>query len=1070
MANCEKQTGRISFICTLFLILLASIVSATPYFGAVSPGLQFPPDNRIGEKCDDVGPCIYDIARIMELSNISIVGLHFCGWQNAEPEDPGDGPRKFDWTVLDRANGPFIELARKKGALPIAYIQFDVPRWAKSFEGTPRYWKLAEGFMEAVIKHFNEMGVYYFIFENEPDLLGFTCESWPDRYMDRLKRVYRIAKKVDPRNKIIAGNLSGLTFEELYKRGLKDYSDVIGFHPYSNEEGEGIDIDRAQALHRIMAKYGDGDKPIYFGEGWSGFSSGKYPGRESHLIPPSAEEVYSLRSLMIDGYQLLTTKTDKWDPSWLLGATFFTLNDWYGAMYWHERAVPHYDEKGRLLYYTVDGYNIGLDLSPGYAECGLCDYYGNPKDDIMHVFPGNGLSLANPGFELVFADGSPMGWKASDDVIISDFAHFGARSIILPASEDKKGIISQRTVRGSIKGGKSYSLSFWVRSDEKTPWILPNEKPNPLLSVKLVWYNSSDKPVKETQFDTIHAPLQWEHHLLRGIAPRPATSVEVVFEATGKGGVYLDDVVISGSSAFVRPTVLEGIVRDSNVRPIPGATVSLEGMVLRTDSQGRFRIEGILPGAHRIKAQKPGYRSFTLRDLVILPGKSHYCVLGIAPLGVEDIKAEVPPEGGRVILHWEAPPIPDLAYYKIYRSQKEGKLGLPIAKNLTTTTYIDQNVTNGITYYYTIRTVTRDGAESDNINQVSAKPVNIYLPFNVRVIETGKDGELLISWKNPSFSDFSHIRIYRSTSEGELGALIADNVEGEKYLDKGLQNGITYYYTVHSVSSTGRESTNTDQHSGVPSYMDFKIATPSIEKGDNSLTLTLPILNTGAESITPAFISLTLQDESGDTLWQGDLTPYSSPIPPGKQEQYKYTLTSPKVTQASKLLIDAGFFATDKNIIPNGDFEQGEEYADYWLLWHDTTRVPHVALDYKDFISGKRSVRIDIENAKGRISLNSRKGDAIVGESYTAGWWWKTGGNFGVDKAFNINNDWNFLHHFTTWMHMIKSFKAPSSQLQVSLFLSANSDTYGKESVWFDNIFIVRSVYYKETTKEVPLQ
>jgi hypothetical protein len=82
-----------------------------------------------------------------------------------------------------------------------------------------------------------------------------------------------------------------------------------------------------------------------------------------------------------------------------------------------------------------------------------------------------------------------------------------------------------------------------------------------------------------------------------------------------------------------------------------------------------------------------------------------------------------------------------------------------------------------------------------------------------------KTGTLNISWTNPTDLDLSHIRIYRSTVPGELGDLAYDNVIGTYKQDTGLALGTTYCYTLRSVDLSGNESTNTDQHSGVPAAL-----------------------------------------------------------------------------------------------------------------------------------------------------------------------------------------------------------------------------------------------------------
>ncbi|MFH1784754.1 MAG: gliding motility-associated C-terminal domain-containing protein [bacterium] len=87
-------------------------------------------------------------------------------------------------------------------------------------------------------------------------------------------------------------------------------------------------------------------------------------------------------------------------------------------------------------------------------------------------------------------------------------------------------------------------------------------------------------------------------------------------------------------------------------------------------------------------------------------------------------------------------------------------------------------------------------------------------PTNVNVVDATTGGKLNLSWVNPASLD--HIHVYRSTTAGSTGTLVHDNITGETLSDTGLTNGTTYYYVVRAMNSSGTESTNNDQYSGVP--------------------------------------------------------------------------------------------------------------------------------------------------------------------------------------------------------------------------------------------------------------
>ena len=71
-------------------------------------------------------------------------------------------------------------------------------------------------------------------------------------------------------------------------------------------------------------------------------------------------------------------------------------------------------------------------------------------------------------------------------------------------------------------------------------------------------------------------------------------------------------------------------------------------------------------------------------------------------------------------------------------------------------------------------------------------------------MSTGSSGQIRITWENPPRENFSYLRIYRNTAAA-LGSLVAPRVSGASYTDQGLEDGVTYYYAVRTVDSSGTE-------------------------------------------------------------------------------------------------------------------------------------------------------------------------------------------------------------------------------------------------------------------------
>ena len=81
-----------------------------------------------------------------------------------------------------------------------------------------------------------------------------------------------------------------------------------------------------------------------------------------------------------------------------------------------------------------------------------------------------------------------------------------------------------------------------------------------------------------------------------------------------------------------------------------------------------------------------------------------------------------PQTGGKLNLAWTNPTDADLASVKIYRSETQGSLGSLVATVTSSTVYSDTGLTNGTTYYYTLRAVDTSGNESYNTDQHSGTP------------------------------------------------------------------------------------------------------------------------------------------------------------------------------------------------------------------------------------------------------------------------------------------------------------------------------------------------------------
>lgn len=334
---------------------------------------------------DDQGPPVEVLFPIYEKSGATAA---FVGgsWGAAQPMDPGQGESTYDFSSFD--NQLFMKSAKTK----IAGVHLD-NQWADKIKETDpeRYWKLVEAFVTAFAKHANSRGVKHFhVPGNEYNLLGRP--DWAHLYVEPLKHIHKGIKAASADNIVIAGNLSHGGDDEvqaLYDAGAKGCFDVLDIHAYSNDPRTGVDIFQVVTAHRAMVRNGDADKKIFLGEGWGPARS--VPGivRKSPEEPPSPAEIEAMRQFVENGYRNMLTERDIYDPKWLLGAKFFTMNDNWGGGNWKKRAKP-VDETGdgKPDYVMLDGYRFppDINLEPTFYNGGLVDFYGKPKADLMDNF------------------------------------------------------------------------------------------------------------------------------------------------------------------------------------------------------------------------------------------------------------------------------------------------------------------------------------------------------------------------------------------------------------------------------------------------------------------------------------------------------------------------------------------------------------------------------------------------------------------------------------------------------------------------------------------------------------
>lgn len=219
----------------------------------------------------------------------------------------------FDWAHADMV----VDHARAQGLTVVARIDF-VPEWARPEDTTFRYLDEEHyddygDFIYAFVDHFKGR-IRHFIIWNEPNL-SFEWGYRPvdaESYTRLLKIAHRRAKEADPQALVLAAGLGptlagegdewGLNdleyLQRMYDAGAKDYFDMMAIHSYGWKfppddpaAADKINLARAELIHQVMVRNGDGDKKAIITEGgWN-----DHP-RWTKAVRPSQRIQYTLRA------------------------------------------------------------------------------------------------------------------------------------------------------------------------------------------------------------------------------------------------------------------------------------------------------------------------------------------------------------------------------------------------------------------------------------------------------------------------------------------------------------------------------------------------------------------------------------------------------------------------------------------------------------------------------------------------------------------------------------------------------------------------------------------------------
>ncbi|MEK6276379.1 MAG: cellulase family glycosylhydrolase [Actinomycetota bacterium] len=197
------------------------------------------------------------------------------GWASLEPRRR----RISAWHV--RLADRCVNLARARGVEVLGTLLWS-PAWAnrgRDQATPPRRASDFAFFAKWAARHFRGRVAAWEIW-NEPNDQGFWRGS-PRRYVRLLRAAYPAIKAGDRNALVVFGGLAhndDRFLARAYAAGAHGAFDVMATHPYQGDappetEDGGGDwwlLNHVPVIHDLMARYGDGGKPVWFTElGWS---------------------------------------------------------------------------------------------------------------------------------------------------------------------------------------------------------------------------------------------------------------------------------------------------------------------------------------------------------------------------------------------------------------------------------------------------------------------------------------------------------------------------------------------------------------------------------------------------------------------------------------------------------------------------------------------------------------------------------------------------------------------------------------------------------------------------------
>jgi fibronectin type 3 domain-containing protein len=165
------------------------------------------------------------------------------------------------------------------------------------------------------------------------------------------------------------------------------------------------------------------------------------------------------------------------------------------------------------------------------------------------------------------------------------------------------------------------------------------------------------------------------------------------------------------------------------------------------------------------------------------------------------------PRDGEIELSWDAVDDEDVAGYVVSRADSHGGPYVRLSDELTEgTTYVDDSVTNGDTYYYVVQAQDEGGSKGAESAEVNATAGAQAPPTPTDLSAVGGLARVDLTWNSGGAGTTGYLVFRATESSPEFEQLTEDPVSGTSYADEDAEPGTRYRYVVRAVAQSGARS------------------------------------------------------------------------------------------------------------------------------------------------------------------------------------------------------------------------------------------------------------------------